>query len=86
MLTYTAKKADGTNGADRTENLIFPEQKDPETTERQQFPGLQSEKPVEVPVVCHNPNSFEQTEFCNHGPIILKGMSQVIIKKSKQSY
>ena len=23
-LAHTAKKADGTNGADRTENLIFP--------------------------------------------------------------
>ena len=41
-LTHTAKKADGTNGADRTEKLIFPEQKGPETAEHQQFPGFQS--------------------------------------------
>ena len=40
--THTAKEADGTNGADRTENLIFPEQKGPETAEYQQFPGFQS--------------------------------------------
>ena len=41
-LTHTAKKADGTSGADRTGNLIFPEQKGPETAEYQQFPGFQS--------------------------------------------
>ena len=41
-LTHTAKKADGTSGADRTENLIFPEQKGPETAEYQQLPGFQS--------------------------------------------
>ena len=41
-LTHTAKKADGTNGVDRTENLIFLEQKGPETAEHQQFSGIQS--------------------------------------------
>ncbi len=39
-LTHTAKKADGTSGADRTKNLIFPEQKGPETAEYQQLPGF----------------------------------------------
>ena len=34
-LTHTAKKADGANGADRTENLIFPEEKGPETAKYQ---------------------------------------------------
>ena len=41
-LTHMAKKAYGSNGADRTENLIFPEQKGPETAKYQQFPGFQS--------------------------------------------
>jgi len=41
-LTHTAKKADGTSGADRTKNLIFSEQKGPETAECQQVPGFQS--------------------------------------------
>ena len=54
-LTHTAKKADGTNGADRTENLIFSEQKGPETAEHQQFPGFQSVGKDEV--IGSNPNS-----------------------------
>ncbi len=41
-LTHTAKKADGTNGADRTENPICPEQKGPEIAGYQQFSGFQS--------------------------------------------
>ena len=41
-LTHTAKEVNGSNGADRTKKLIFPEQKGPETAECQQLPGLQS--------------------------------------------
>ena len=41
-LTHTAKEADGISGVDRMENLIFLEQKGPETAEDQQFPGFQS--------------------------------------------
>ncbi len=39
-LTHTGKEADGSSGADRMENLIFLEQKGPETAEHQQFSGL----------------------------------------------
>ena len=41
-LTHTAKTADGISGADRTENLVFLEQKGPDTAEHQRFPGFQS--------------------------------------------
>ena len=41
-LTHTAKEADGISGVDRTKNIIFTEQKGPETAEHQRFPGLQS--------------------------------------------
>ena len=34
-LIHTAKKADGASGEDRTESLIFPEQKGPEAAEHQ---------------------------------------------------
>lgn len=39
-LTHTAKEADGISGVDRTENIVFSEQKDPETAEYQRFPGF----------------------------------------------
>ena len=39
-LTHTAKEADGISGVDRTKNIIFTEQKGPETAEHQRFPGL----------------------------------------------
>ena len=57
-LTHTAKKADGTSGADRTKNLIFSEQKGPETAECQQFPGFQSVGKDEVGS-SNPPNSFK---------------------------
>ena len=41
-LTHTGKEADGDSGADRMENIIFPEQKGPETAGYQRFPDLLS--------------------------------------------
>jgi hypothetical protein len=41
-LTHTGKEADRISGVDRTESIIFPEQKSPETAGYQRFPSLQS--------------------------------------------
>ena len=41
-LTHTGKEADGDSGADRTERIIFLEQKCPETAQHQQFSGFLS--------------------------------------------
>ena len=41
-LTHTGKEADGDSGADRTESIIFPEQKGPETAGYQRFLVFQS--------------------------------------------
>ena len=41
-LTHTGKETDGGSGVDRTESIIFSEQKGPETAEHQQFSGFLS--------------------------------------------
>ncbi|MDE6589621.1 MAG: hypothetical protein K2K53_04585, partial [Oscillospiraceae bacterium] len=70
-LTHTAKKADVTNGADRTGNLIFPEQKGPETAEYQQFPGFQSVGKDEVSGSNPDSSSIKSGLYCEKGRIFL---------------
>ena len=41
-MTHTQKKVYGINGAERTENLILLEQKEPKRPEPQRFEGVQS--------------------------------------------
>jgi len=68
-LTHTAKKADGTSGADRMKNYIFPEQKGPETAEYQQFPGSQSVGKDEASGSNPDSSSIKSGLFCWKGRI-----------------
>ena len=70
-LTHTAKEADGISGVDRTKNIIFTEQKGPETAEHQRFPGLQSVGKDEVGG-SNPPSSSRKSSFsCGKGWIFL---------------
>ena len=69
-LTHTAKEADGISGVDRTKNIIFTEQKGPETAEHQRFPGLQSVGKDEVSGSNPDSSSTKVGLFCEKGRLL----------------
>ena len=71
-LTHTAKEADGNSGADRTEKIIFREQKGPETAERQRFLDFQSVGKDEVSGSNPDSSSTKSGLFCGKGRILLQ--------------
>ena len=59
-LTHTGKEADGDSGADRTESIIFLEQKGPETAEYQRFLVFQA---VGKDEVSNSKNPLKSVDF-----------------------
>ena len=59
-LTHTGKEADGDSGADRTESIIFLEQKSPETAEYQRFLVFQA---VDKDEVSNSKNPLKSVDF-----------------------
>jgi hypothetical protein len=70
-LTHTGKEADGDSGADRTESIIFPEQKGPETAGYQRFPVFQSVGKDEVTSSNLVSSSTKFGLFCRKSRILL---------------